>query len=449
MSASMKLSVKEKISYGLGDSSANIFLGMTMMFLPYFYTDVLGISAAAMGVLFVVARLFDACYDPFIGSFADRNKTKHGHYRPWLLWLAVPYGLSCLLVFIAPDFSPTGKLIYAYVTYLFLILMYASTVVPHVALLTAITSDPNERLSANAYRFPLAKGAFLLCSLTVPLMVAWFGKDHEAHAYMVSMGFISVLAATLTLVCFFNTKERVAPPVQSEETSLLKQMKVAFTAKPVVIFYIFKVTSSISFVIKGSVTIYFVKYFLNRGDAFVSALLSSTAIAGIIAPMIAIQLIRRNILSSIGMLKFAQIGGGLAALALFFVKPDQIELAVCLLILSVLLAETGAITSWVLPSECADYCERRSGLKMGGFMAAGTLFFMKVGWSLAAGLVGFALSYSGYKAGAPISHETMNAIIFLIAGVPAFFHIVSYGLLMIFNINDEKVDHVKTVEVQN
>lgn len=89
------ISIREKICYGLGDSSANIFFGMTMMFLPYFYTDVVGLTASAMGALFLIARLVDAFSDPIIGNFADRHETKHGHYRPFLLYLAIPYGLSC------------------------------------------------------------------------------------------------------------------------------------------------------------------------------------------------------------------------------------------------------------------------------------------------------------------------------------------------------------------
>jgi GPH family glycoside/pentoside/hexuronide:cation symporter len=437
MQQNQKLSVREKLCFGLGDSSANIFLGMTMMFLPYFYTDVLGISAGAMGLLFVIARLVDAFYDPFIGSVADRLQSRHGHYRPWLLWLAVPYGLSCLLVFIAPDFPPGGKLAYAYVTYLFLILMYASTVVPYVALLASLTADPQERLAANAWRFPLAKLSFLICSVTVPMFVAWYGKDNEAQAYMVAMSMIGTLATIMMLSCFFGTKERVKPSTGSA-VSFKNQMKAALSARPVVIFYIFKITSSIAFVIKGSATIYFVKYFLNRSDSFVSGLLSATAIAGIIAPMIALQLIKRKKVSSLGTLKLAQAGGCLAALALFFVDPSNVWLAAGLLVVSVLLAEIGAITAWALPSECADYCESRSGLKMSGFIAAGTLFSMKVGLAIAGGLVGFVLSLSGYHAGGTVSPQTLNAIIFLIAGVPAIFHGISFILLMYFNLNDKK-----------
>lgn len=432
-----KLSIKEKICYGLGDSSANIFLGMTMMFLPYFYTDVLGISAAAMGILFIVARLVDAFYDPFIGNISDRTRTKHGSYRPFLLWLAIPYGISCFLVFLAPDFSPTGKLVYAVITYLFLILMYASTVVPYVALLTTLTADPMDRLSANSWRFPLAKMAFLICSMVVPIFVAWYGKTDEARAYMMAMSFIAVLATAFMLLCFWGTKERYQVSVETDKVLFTKQLGIMLKAKPVVVFYLFKITSSIAFVIKGSVAIYFVKYFLNRGDAFVSGLLSATAIAGIIAPMIAIQLIKRNKLSKLGTLKVAQLGGGVAALCLYFVNPEQISLACVLLVLSVLMAELGSITAWALPSDCADYCEDKSGVRMSGAVAAGTLFSMKVGLALAGGMVGLVLSLSGYKAGEAVSSETMTAIMFLIAGIPAIFHAISLGLLMMFKLDDK------------
>ncbi|MFV0264125.1 MAG: glycoside-pentoside-hexuronide (GPH):cation symporter [Kluyvera sp.] len=443
MNQQHKLTIKEKICYGLGDSSANIFLGMTMMFLPYFYTDVLGISAAAMGVLFIVARLVDAFYDPFIGNIADRTRSKHGSYRPFLLYLAVPYGISCLLVFLAPDFSPTGKLAYACATYLFLILMYASTVVPYVALLTSLTSDPMDRLSANSWRFPLAKMAFLICSTVVPMFVAWYGKTNEAQAYMVAMSFIAILATAFMLLCFWGTKERYQVSQQSSSVPFTKQIGIMLKAKPVVIFYLFKITSSIAFVIKGSVTIYFVKYFLNRGDSFVSGLLSATAIAGIIAPMIAIQLIKRGVLSKLGTLKVAQVGGGLAALGLYFVDPQQISLACVLLVVSVLLAELGAITAWALPSDCADYCEEKSGIKMSGAIAAGTLFSMKVGLALAGGLVGFVLAASGYKAGEAVTPEAMRAIMLLIAGVPVLFHAISLGLLMMFKLKSAQPEAVE------
>ncbi|NUH53335.1 MFS transporter [Citrobacter portucalensis] len=153
--------------------------------------------------------------------------------------------------------------------------------------------------------------------------------------------------------------------------------------------------------------------------------------------MIAIQLIKRNKLSKLGTLKVAQLGGGVAALCLYFVNPEQISLACVLLVLSVLMAELGSITAWALPSDCADYCEDKSGVRMSGAVAAGTLFSMKVGLALAGGMVGLVLSLSGYKAGEAVSSETMTAIMFLIAGIPAIFHAISLGLLMMFKLDDK------------
>jgi ABC-type branched-subunit amino acid transport system ATPase component len=213
-----------------------------------------------------------------------------------------------------------------------------------------ILADSMDRLSANSWRFPLAKMAFLICSMVVPIFVAWYGKTDEARAYMMAMSFIAVLATAFMLLCFWGTKERYQVSVETDKVPFTKQLGIMLKAKPVVVFYLFKITSSIAFVIKGSVTIYFVKYFLNRGDGFVSGLLSATAIAGIIAPMIAIQLIKRNKLSKLGTLKVAQLGGGVAALCLYFVNPEQISLACVLLVLSVLMAELGSITAWALRS---------------------------------------------------------------------------------------------------
>jgi len=438
MEQKYKLTVREKICYGLGDSSANVFLGMTMMFLPYFYTDVLGISAAAMGVLFIVARLVDAFFDPFVGSIADKTRSKHGSYRPFLLYFSIPYGLSCLLVFIAPEFTPTGKLIYAYVTYLFLILMYALTVVPYVALLTTLTADPMERLSTNAWRFPLAKMAFLICSSVVPLFVAWYGKTNEARAYMMAMTFIGILATMMLLACFWGTKERYQAPITHAKISFFKQVSIMLKSKPTVIYFLVQVTNSIAFSIKGSMTIYFVKYFLDRGDLFVSGLLSATAIAGIIAPIFTIHLVKRGILSKLGSLKFAEVGGGIAALCLYFVSPNQIELACVFLFLSVMMTSMGSMTIWALPSDCADACEASSGVKMSGIIAAGTLFSMKVGLALAGGIVGLALAASGYHAGQAVSSNTTHMILFLIAGVPAIFHFITYGLLLFLKFDKKE-----------
>lgn len=120
-----KLSFSEKLGYGVGDMASNLIWTSAATFLTFFYTDIVGFSAAAVGTLLLIARFFDAFVDIGVGVLVDKTRTKHGKARPWLLWLAVPFGLSGVLLFSAPDLSATGALIYAYVTYLILNIIYS------------------------------------------------------------------------------------------------------------------------------------------------------------------------------------------------------------------------------------------------------------------------------------------------------------------------------------
>ena len=109
-----KLSFKEKIGYGLGDTASNLYWKLFENFQLIFYTDVFGISAAAAATMFFVTKLWDAMNDPLVGFLADRTKTAWGRFRPYLIWGSVPFAVTGILTFYTPDFSPTGKLVYAY-----------------------------------------------------------------------------------------------------------------------------------------------------------------------------------------------------------------------------------------------------------------------------------------------------------------------------------------------
>ena len=146
-STNEKLSFREKFCYGLGDASANIFMGFTMMFLTVYYTDVFKLNPAVMGTLFLISRFLDAVFDPLIGMISDRTQSKYGKYRSWLLYFSIPYGLSCGVLFLGPDLGEMGRAIYAYISYIVLILCYSCMLVPYVSLLGALTPDSNERLS--------------------------------------------------------------------------------------------------------------------------------------------------------------------------------------------------------------------------------------------------------------------------------------------------------------
>lgn len=159
----MQLTMKDKIGYGLGDTACGFVWQATMFLLAYFYTDVFGLSAGIMGTLFLVSRVLDAVTDPLMGLLVDRTRTRHGQFRPFLLWGAIPFGIVCMLTFYTPDFSANGKIIYACVTYILLTLVYTFVNVPYCAMPGVITADPKERHALQSWRFFLA-AAWCCCT---------------------------------------------------------------------------------------------------------------------------------------------------------------------------------------------------------------------------------------------------------------------------------------------
>jgi Na+/melibiose symporter-like transporter len=175
-----KLELKEKIGYGLGDTATNFVYQTLQYFIIFFYTDIFGISVVSAGLLFLVSRIIDAVSDPVMGIIADRTNTRWGKFRPWIAWAAVPFGVIAVLTFTTPDLSPQGKIIYAYVTYIALMLVFTMSNVPYNALSGVMTSNSLERTSLSAWRMGLAMvAAFIVQVFSMPL-VDYFGKGNES-----------------------------------------------------------------------------------------------------------------------------------------------------------------------------------------------------------------------------------------------------------------------------
>jgi len=173
---SNRVSIKEKIGYGLGDAAANIGWRGVGTFLFIFYTDVFGLDPVTVGVLFLTARLSDGISDVVMGVIGDRTKSKYGKFRPWILWTAIPLAISLILLFSSPEFSVSGKIIYAYITYLFFTLMYTANNVPYGALMAVMTGDDKERTSIGAYRMVGAFGGGILVQGALLFLIAYFGN---------------------------------------------------------------------------------------------------------------------------------------------------------------------------------------------------------------------------------------------------------------------------------
>jgi len=194
----LKISIKEKIAYGLGDAGCNIVWQTAMLFLAYFYTDVYGLSPAHMGTMFLVVRLIDAIADPVIGTYIDNKpENKEGRYRPFLKWFAIPFGIACTLVFYTPELGETGKLVYAYGSYIVLNIIYSILNVPYCALGNTLTKDSNERTSLQSYRFTLNTVSGLLVVLLALPLVDIIGAGNKKIGYFGAIAVMSIIAAIM------------------------------------------------------------------------------------------------------------------------------------------------------------------------------------------------------------------------------------------------------------
>src|ERR1051326_5066575 len=223
-----KLKTSEYVGYALGDTASNLFFQTFGIFLTYFYTDVWGIAPAAVSTMFFVVRLFDASADPFIGLMSDRTQTRWGKFRPYLLWFAIPYGIGGYLLFFSPELPSTGKIVYAYLTYAFMMLAYSFINVPYSSMLGVISSSPRTRTLASSYGFVGAFGGGLLVSLFVRPLVKWLGGGaneagrvvNELRGFQLAMLIFAAISVAMFLICFATTQERVTvPPGQKHDAA--------------------------------------------------------------------------------------------------------------------------------------------------------------------------------------------------------------------------------------
>ena len=215
-----KLPFYEKVGYAMGDAAANLVWRGALAYLAVFYTDTFGLTAAAAAMLFLVVRLSDGVTDIIMGMIADRTNTRWGKFRPWILWSTPFLALFMVLSFTTPDLSYTGKLVYAYITYIGLTLAYTLNNVPYSALMGVMTPSDTERTSLSGFRFAGAFAGGLLVMGFLPDLVAYFGGGNDAQGYQYTMYLFAAILVALMVTTFATTKERVTPNI--DESSNLK-----------------------------------------------------------------------------------------------------------------------------------------------------------------------------------------------------------------------------------
>ena len=284
-------------------------------------------------------------------------------------------------------------------------------------------------------------------------IVATYDKANEAVAYRNAMIFIAILASGATLACFFGTKERHKPikEAQDKKDSLFAQIKLIISTKTLRSFYIFFALTQMAFTFKGSSAIYYAKYYLQQNESYLTCLLSAFSIAGIIAPMVAMYMIRRGWFTKLGMLKTATLGAGITALPIAFIPAEYALASSAFLVISTFFGELGIIVYWAMPADCADFCELRFNKKMVGVLGAVALFSQKFAMSLVGVGIGAILSYVGYQANGNVTPEVSSGILIIISILPVACHFVSYYFLKQYDLDEQSVEniHLELAELYN
>lgn len=430
------LSFREKLGYGFGDLACGFIWQATMILLAFFYTDVFGIPAGVMGTLFLASRILDAITDPLMGVIVDRTRTKHGQFRPFLLWGAVPFALVSIATFYTPDFSEIGKIIYATVTYISLTLVYTFVNVPYCAMAGAITNDPVERHKLQSVRFFCALGGGLIISGIALPLVNIIGDGNLQKGYFGAMCILGVIGAILLILCFKNTTERNSFP-RKEKSNIMDDFKHLFKNSQWKVMCLFKCLATCSTTVRGAVLLYFVKYIMERPDLSTQFLLT-----GSIAAMIGC-LLSEKILHKFDRIKSFKINlviFSILSIALFFAPDDYLILLFALNILFLFTFNVTTVVQWLMASDVIDYEEHRSGRRLDGLIFASYLFSLKIGLAIGGAFVGWVLGYVNYNATLTVQpEETILAIKFLFCIMPVILFTGMYILLFFYKLDSKTV----------
>lgn len=444
-----KLRFSEKLSYGLGDTASNFFFQTFNLFLLYYYTDVFGLGAAAAGTIFLAARLVDMFSDPLMGYIADRTNTRWGKFRPYLIWMAVPYGIIGYAMFVIPDFSDQGKLVYAYATYIAMMLAYTAINIPYSALLGVISPSSSERTMTASFRFFCAFAGGLLISMFVrPLVYSIGGEGNEAYGFQVTMAIFAAVSVLLFFVTFKGTKERVHPPV-GQTQDLWKDLGALCQNRAWLILFFVAVFTLANVAARGAATVYYFKYFVgDSGEALFlifdqTSIIMTSGMLGLIAGVwlskpLASRFEKRSIMIWFSLLNTV-------SMAVFFVvPPDQFGLMLGLSIFGGFVAGPTVPLVWSMYADVADYGEWRWNRRSTGLVFSAALFAQKMGLAIGGAMAGWYLGLVGFVAGEQQGPDALLGIRILFTLFPAGLSLAGIVALYFYPLRGKQLEQIES-----
>ncbi|MFN2100972.1 MFS transporter [Altererythrobacter sp. MF3-039] len=432
--------VGEKIGYGMGDLASSLYVNFFNIYLLYFFVELGGVAPAAMALMLLLTKMFDAVTDPVMGAIGDRTRTRWGRYRPYLLWGAVPFGLFGAAIFAAPDLEPGSMLAWAYVTYILTMIAYTATNVPYSALMGVVSASADIRSSFATYRMVFSALAVVGVAIVATTMVRELGAGDEREGIMLTMFFLAAIATVSLLIAFAASKERIPPATTNGR--IIDDLKVLVTTPAWIAVAIAATLTPVALASRGSSALFWFRYvandsgepvfaFLDRIGLFYTAFAIGQLVGVILAGALTKKFSKAHLLIAAGVLK-------VIAIVIFDMVPvdaiwpqtfAQIFVGVGLGMMMVL--------AYSMFTDIAEYIEWQSGRQMTGLAVSGAVFAIKTGIAFGLALPGFLFALTGFVPGEIQNEEARWGIDLAFAVVPGAI-IIPAGLVMLFYKLDRK-----------
>ena len=450
-----KISIKEKIGYGLGDTASNLFFQITIYWIAMFYTDVFGMDPKDLALMFLITRIWDAVNDPIMGAIADKTDTKWGKFRPYLLWVALPFGLIFYLMFITPEFTYSGKLAYAYITYTLMMMIYTAINVPYAALMGVLTPSSAERTVISTFRFVLVFIAQFIVQYALPFMVKKFGNGDDVLGWQRAIMVLASGATILFLITFMTTRERVHVSA-AHKNSFLTNIKDLMGNFPWLLIGGATVFQLTFVVLRGSNIAFYFKYLvkdqplelfgtvwnLSSTQLVANYMLIGTfftIVGAVLTKWFANKLGKANTYS--GFMFLAAVSCGLV----YFLKPEQIILLFLLQFVTSFALGPVSVLQWAIYTDTADYQEWKNGRRSTAFIMAASLFALKLGVAFGGAILAWVLHIYGYVKNADIqSVEALRGLHLAMSVFPALTAIAAMLFMISYPLNKTRMHEIET-----
>jgi sugar (glycoside-pentoside-hexuronide) transporter len=382
---------------------------------------VAGLPAAVAGTILLVARCVDAVDAPIWGIIFDKTHSRFGQSRPWFLWLCAPFALFGVLTFVAPDLSSTSKVLYAGGTYIVCSILYTGINTPVTSILSALTPEPQERVTLTCYRMFGSKMGVLLVNATAWPLVAWLGHGNDKKGFLFTMPMFAVGSVLLYLLAFRNLKENVG--AEPKALPLRGSFGAIVGNWPWLIIFSSSLFFWIAFIARISTVPYFFEYNWHRKDLIPLAnSLDVVSLASIfLIPWFCKFSSKRNVWA------WGLLGSVLAQLVIYAGCLQQ-SLALVLVgwVLGILTSGVALALPFSLLSDSVDYGEWKTGIRAAGLLTAiGAAFCLKAGSGLGGAIPAWLMGACGYVPNVTQSPRSLQGIQLGFIWIPAVFYALS------------------------